>query len=61
MMGNRDVSKLVNADDSDIIEIWNSIFLQHNREYNGQLKLLSNKIIDTGMGLKRFPIKSNSI
>jgi alanyl-tRNA synthetase len=39
-IGGRDASKLVNADDPDVIEIWNLVFIQYNREPSGELRSL---------------------
>lgn len=51
--GERDAPGVFDPDDNQWVEIWNDVFMQYNKKEDGTFEPLTQKNVDTGMGLDR--------
>lgn len=47
------VPEVYDPEDKNWVEIWNNVFMQYNHEPDGKFTPLTNKNVDTGMGVER--------
>ncbi|XP_055014372.1 alanine--tRNA ligase, mitochondrial isoform X2 [Boleophthalmus pectinirostris] len=54
LRGGRDAAPLVNTDCPQVLEVWNLVFMEYNRQEDGSLWPLPLRSVDTGLGLERL-------
>jgi len=52
--GPADPYEAIDSGSDKIVEVWNLVFMQYDRDESGEMKPLPNPSIDTGMGLERI-------
>uniref|UniRef100_A0A0K0FFT8 alanine--tRNA ligase n=1 Tax=Strongyloides venezuelensis TaxID=75913 RepID=A0A0K0FFT8_STRVS len=52
--GRKNVKHLVNTDDPNVVEIWNLVFMTHQKVGKDKIEPLEGKFIDCGMGFERL-------
>jgi alanyl-tRNA synthetase len=53
-IGARNAAHLVNKDDPTVIEFWNNVFIQFNRQYDGTYQHLPDNHVDSAIGFERL-------
>lgn len=51
---NDEIPDTFDTEDERWVEIWNNVFMQYNKDENGNVKDLPKKNVDTGMGVERI-------
>lgn len=59
--GKKEAPKIFDPSDKHWVEIWNDVFMQYNKTAEGKFELLSQKNVDTGMGLERALAVTNGL
>ncbi|MDD4412458.1 MAG: alanine--tRNA ligase [Patescibacteria group bacterium] len=59
--GSEAAPEVYNPEDKRWVEIWNNVFMAYNKTIDGKFEPLSQKNVDTGMGLERILCMVNNI